>query len=528
MIKIWWSFFKTASFITIFFTFSCSGGGSGGDYNKISSTITISKYNVTPYIISKSNPQSIQFTWEVIMDDDINSEYYMDIYISTDESIDDNDVLLAQINTKNANGNFTLETQTHSYEELLDLYCGQYYIIFYAHNDSGNFNKKYIPNFILKSKWSVIIYIDGDNSLSHEVRDDLNDISRVGSTNDVSIIVQVDTKSDTVKRYFIKPDELELLSDLGELNMADPNTLSDFLCWSTDKYMADHYLVILWDHGKGFKRKSIIRRNIFWDETSNSTSMSIPELANSLISLQEKINKKIDIIGFDACLMNMLEIVYEIKDSSDFVVGSENTEPFEGWPYEDILKYLIENVDTINSRDLSKKIVELYINYYNSSDEATLSTIDTSQIDVLKDRVNELAVNLIEGLKNDTNGILKNSLKTAILNNVQRFDDGYSYGISRYDDSYVDLYHLCYLIKTNLSTYKNCALNVIDALTSVIIFSQNTGGSVSNAHGLSIWLPDSIIYSLSDWKYYQQQYNELLFALDTQWDEFLTILWKLK
>ncbi len=54
--------------------------------------------------------------------------------------------------------------------------------------------------------------------------------------------------------------------------------------------------------------------------------------------------------------MGMVEIAYEIKDYADFMVASENTEPFAGWPYDAILSYLIKDKEgNITSYDLSKK-----------------------------------------------------------------------------------------------------------------------------------------------------------------------------
>jgi len=54
-------------------------------------------------------------------------------------------------------------------------------------------------------------------------------------------------------------------------------------------------------------------------------------------------------------------------------------------------------------------------------------------------------------------------------------------------------------------------MNMVD---DVVFANQYTGIGLDNSHGLSIYLPDIP----GD---YEDNYNFLQFAIDTQWDEFL-------
>ena len=60
-----------------------------------------------------------------------------------------------------------------------------------------------------------------------------------------------------VASYVTQDDDLDRLGsqvveDLGEVNMADGQTLVDFVKWAMENYPADKYALILSDHGMGW------------------------------------------------------------------------------------------------------------------------------------------------------------------------------------------------------------------------------------------------------------------------------------
>ncbi|MBU7025174.1 MAG: hypothetical protein HXS40_13515, partial [Theionarchaea archaeon] len=129
-----------------------------------------------------------------------------------------------------------------------------------------------IPPASCQSSWTVMVYMDGDNNLESAAIDDVNELEAIGSSAEVNIVVQLDRIVDwdnsngdwtTTRRYYITHDlngydsliVSTLLSDLGELNMGDPATLTDFVTWARTNYPADNYLLVLWDHGDGWKTR---------------------------------------------------------------------------------------------------------------------------------------------------------------------------------------------------------------------------------------------------------------------------------
>src|SRR5205085_910475 len=68
---------------------------------------------------------------------------------------------------------------------------------------------------------------------------------------------------------------------------------------------------------------------------------------------------KFDILACDACLMNMVEVAYEMRDTAGLLVGSEETEPGAGWPYKAILAGLAKRPEMAPT-ELAKLIVDEY------------------------------------------------------------------------------------------------------------------------------------------------------------------------
>ncbi len=481
------------------------------------SSIVINNIDVSPSSFSRNTENEIKFSWNVNYSCS-DKFYYLDIYLSRDDKLDSNDFSIFHTYSTSSNGSITLLTNE---EPLSNAYGGKYYVLFSFYCDNNTPVIKAFSNFTIKTKWTFMIYMDGDNSLDPYTDYDLNEMERVGSSNDVNIVVEKDDYG-PAGRYFIKPYEEELLENLGEVDMGDSQTLINFGLWTIENFPADHYVLVLWNHGGGFKRafdiSTLILKDICEDTSSGGDAITMSELRNALSAISQRLGHKIDIVGMDACLMGMLEVAYEIKDFTDFMVASENTEPGDGWPYDKVLEVLINNPD-ISPENFAKEIVEKFISSYSSFDEATQSAIDLSQIGNLTLATDKLAKCLINELNNDPD-TLTSIFQNNIFPIVQRFDDLGSYGIGS-EDSYVDLFHLAYLINQNIGNCSQEAEEVINTFNATIIASNNTGPPVENAYGLSIWLPPDI-YTYQD---YADYYNSLSFANATSWDDFLNAFW---
>ncbi|MFQ6061001.1 MAG: clostripain-related cysteine peptidase, partial [Thermoplasmata archaeon] len=179
------------------------------------------------------------------------------------------------------------------------------------------------PSEAEQAKWTFMVYMGADSSLEDFGVYDFNEMARVGSTNDVKIIVQFDRRSGdwtTAKRFFVKkdmaPTPANALSDIGEVNMGDPRELVNFTLWAMEKYPAERYFLNLWGHGRGWQ-------GVVQDASSGSDYLELDELKWAFENIvANSSGRKIDLLGADACRMTT-EMNYQLKDYVKFFVGSQ-------------------------------------------------------------------------------------------------------------------------------------------------------------------------------------------------------------
>ena len=358
-------------------------------------------------------------------------------------------------------------------------------------------------NATAANNWTFMVYLDADNNLESAGIGDFLEMAAVGSDANVRIVVQFDRRDgydtsyedwQTCKRFFVTsgmtPIAANQISDLGESNMGDPATLTAFINWATTNYPATNYALVLWNHGGGWReeqeallkaldmaktaaKKEEIRRElekvrrpdfkaVCWDDTNGSDALYMKEVKSALNSA----TIDMDLVGFDACLMGMIEVAHEIKDTgASVMVGSEETVPGDGWPYNTILSDL-KTYYTWTPAQLATDIVNRYYESYSNSE--THAAIDLSRMNALSSAVSAFA----------------NAMSTYW--------------------------------NTNQGAVKAAAQDVMDELDTAII-NEHHGAGWPGAHGLAIYLPATV-------GEFDSNYNATIidFAANTLWEEFLS------
>ena len=216
--------------------------------------------------------------------------------------------------------------------------------------------------------WTVMLYQDADDKvLEQDIYFDLNEAERVGSTDRVQIVAQMDrfrggfsgdgNWTGAGRFYVTQDDDLnrvrsEVLADLGEINMSDPKTLIDFVTWAMKKYPADKYALILSDHGMGWPgaltdgdSQARVSSNIpIAAGLGNLTYLEDLDEALGEIRAQTGLDK-FELIGMDACLMSHIEVYDALAPHARYAVASQETEPALGWAYTGFLSQLVQNPD---------------------------------------------------------------------------------------------------------------------------------------------------------------------------------------
>ena len=366
-----------------------------------------------------------------------------------------------------------------------------------------------------ESSWTFMVYLDGDNNLESAAIDDFLEMSSVGSTSNVNIVVQFDripgydsSYGDwrDCKRFLVThgmtPTPANALMDLGECNMGDPNTLDAFVTWTMTEFPADNYALILWNHGDGWKsinkwvpwaddikdaKDAGFTRGICWDYTNNDY-LSLQETEQALTG------KYVQLLGYDACLMHMIEVVYQVMANAGISVGSEESEPWDGWPYDTILSDLT-GTPSMYPSILGETIVSRYIESYAPATYETQSAVDQTDLPNLATAVENFAQALINELPDH-----KDEIEQA-RTEVDSVGD------------YIDLYHFAELVESYIPSAASAAQAVMDNLGNAV-YAEAHGSYHPNFCGLSIYFPEA------EWAYLSS-YENTKFAVDIHWDEFL-------
>jgi hypothetical protein len=355
-------------------------------------------------------------------------------------------------------------------------------------------------------RWALLIYIAGDNNLSNAGLEDIDEMCEEGSSSDVHVGIEIDTygeytgsiRYEITERDYTGHGHRTVIDRLPEKDTGDPRTLTDFLDWGFARYPAKNRLVVVWNHGSGFRS---VRRDVGYDDFGSSLDM--PEIETAFKKAKITPRNKLQIVGFDACLMNMLEVVHHFKDQAEIIVGSQQTEPGDGWPYNLVVK---QAKTSTTPEDLARGIVKVYMDDYKATgiSDITQSAIRTSATPAIVEAVSKLGEKLIKNMST-----LGDAIRTIRIS-AQTFQIA----------DYIDLIHFADLLLKNMDNtqVKAAADRVIQATEKSIVARDKNGSSVKNSHGLSIWFPASRwLYLNYRAKYLELKCNESHFG----WTNFL-------
>ena len=368
-----------------------------------------------------------------------------------------------------------------------------------------------------QKQWTLLVYLDGDNNLESAGIEDFLEMSSVGSTGDVNVVVQFDriagydsTYGDwtSTKRFLVTsgmtPDPGNAVQDIGEANMGDLQTFIDFVEWGMSSYPADHYAVVLWDHGSGWRLRAEempLVKDVCFDDSNGGDAIDMPELRSAMSTLTNGGSDPLDLVGFDACLMAMIEVDNQLIPYADVRVGSEETEPGDGWPYDTVLSALTGN-PTMSADQLGTVIVDEYYASYGNDETQSAVDLRTPYAD-LNAAVNDFAVALINGAP----------AHCPEMAGARADSQTFSH------PAYVDVYDFAYQTNQHVSdaAINAAATAVINEVNSAVIHEHH-GTSWPRAHGISIYFPES---SGNYDSTYDGSQGWLQFTANTQWDEWL-------
>lgn len=416
--------------------------------------------------------------------------------------------------------------------------------------------------------WLVMLYQDADDRiLEKDIFVDLNEAERVGSSDRVQVVAQVDrfsggfdgdgNWSSTKRLYVTQDDDLnrvgsQLVADLGELNMSDGDTLVDFVTWAIETFPADKHVLILSDHGMGWPGG--------WSDSAPGASgdRSIPlasklgdrlylmELDDALQEIRDQTGlDKFELVGLDACLMGHIEVMTALAPHARYSVLSQETEPALGWAYTSFLDALQRDPD-MTGAELGNLIVGSYIEedqrivddqaraellrdssplaglfslagtasadqlLRQMGENSTLAALDLSAMPSLVDSINELSYALQQANQSEV---------ARARSHAPSFTSVFGQEVP---PSYIDLGNFVHLLKQTGAgqAVAGQADGVLAALHQVVI-AEKHGSAKKGSTGVSIYFPNSQLFGspLAG----PQSYTALAsrFARESLWDDFL-------
>ena len=275
--------------------------------------------------------------------------------------------------------------------------------------------------------WTIMLYMAGDATPELPWEDNINAMEAAAQGLGTSIVALVDPLGEGNSRLLriqqdmngVDPtivstpidDGHSVIPESGEVNMAAPSTLNQFLDFSVSSYPSARTMLVLWGHGAGWA-------GICPD---GGDFLTLPELRTGLQGIGP--GNMLDMIAVDACAAASFEMLYEVRGYTDYFIAAENNVPFQGLPYTRILEDLAADT-SVTIPELGSRIVSDYIQsaWRTSPYSTTMAFFDMGMFEGVLDRLSDLS----------RTGMIYDDIFHATLNDA--VNDAEDYDIPYYFD----------------------------------------------------------------------------------------------
>ena len=371
-------------------------------------------------------------------------------------------------------------------------------------------------------KWLFMNYIGADCNLKSGMLGIVDNQEFVGSDENTHIVALVDVGHEPnpmdqtwsgARSFYVTHDEeggkinSPVIAEHGDnVDMSSYKVLKNFIVDTMKKFPADNVAIVLSDHGGGFTGAIA--------DDSDGDFMSAPHLKQALEEAEKETGKKLDILGFNACLMADTEAAYEFRNNADILLASEENEFNPGWYFQSILG---ENMDTsikqlqkaisqkidVTPEEFAKMVVKS--NGEHQDKTPTFSATDLTKME-----------GLAKATDNLSKAILKTEEKEAVRNSIM-VTEHYGGMWEPYCDMR-DLHHIAKTLEKEVNDpdIKKASKELIKTFNETIIANAADPTKYPNAKGLHIYAPLDGENSMG---FKNGSYGEVGFARDTHWDE---------
>ena len=342
--------------------------------------------------------------------------------------------------------------------------------------------------------WTVMIYLCGTDleSKNGMATENLLEISKTLANQQVNVLIETggakawstkeklgfDIATDRLQRYKYDENGFTLVEERPLSNMAQTETLTEFIRWGQENYPADRYMLTIWDHGGGSMEGVIL------DELHNSAVMSLEDLGRAL----DDANVPLELLFMDTCLMATIETCAVVDGQTRYLVASEETVPGYGGNYKGWLQYLFDNPECDSAR-LGRVICDTVQQKYaeqgaGAADTVTMSVIDLKKMDAVYTAFDDMFAEA-----------------GSLLQNVNAFSE-FAVAVSRSETYYTSEMRDIADMASRASGHgisTETAKRLVNAVDDAVVYAIK-GATHSYSHGISFY------YAPTGSKYYMDRY----------------------
>ncbi|MBS1959108.1 MAG: hypothetical protein JST80_06545 [Bdellovibrionales bacterium] len=367
-----------------------------------------------------------------------------------------------------------------------------------------------------QAEWTVMVFENGKNNLDEYIQMDMNEMEMVGSSDKVNVVAEWGSysKRKVVRTRITRDNDPQnitspVLQDVTGADMGSWREVVAFVNWSKTNFPAKHYMLVVADHGAGWRASD--GKIVSIDELTGN-GIRLPQLSLMAFEIKKLLGKNIDIVGFDACLMAMTEVAAEFWGNADYLLASQEVEPGYGWSYRDMLPYFMQN-PTASPLKLGQATIKAYMASYSGgsqgNEQVTMSLVNLSVMDTIAKDLRDFAETIYKKASSDQKLLVSKAFATA-----QHY----------YNSDYIDLVNFYELIrgqKSLSSVVSDQWIVAAEGRLKQAVVANGVTKDYSNSHGLSIWGPSQEYF-----QNYGKEYMMTRFDRGTKWSAMLGALYQ--
>ena len=203
----------------------------------------------------------------------------------------------------------------------------------------------------------------------------------------------------------------EVIQTYPEQNSCSPGVITKVINDVKNLCKANSYGLIFGSHATGWLPANTSKSRSLGDD--GGYKIEIPELNGAILDS----GIHFDYILMDACLMSQVEVAYELRHTADYLILSPAEVMAAGFPYKDIVKYLLA---TDNNEANAISAARQYVDYYRSAEYkwATIAVVKTVEMDALASAMRNILNQYHDNLS---------KFNSTLISSFQR-----NYGFARY------------------------------------------------------------------------------------------------